>query len=75
MVLLVVGTLGTVPKNLEKRQKEYRNQRTSQDHPDKSIIKISSNTHKSSGGMRKFAVTESPVKDLPLKLVWKTHKK
>ena len=33
------------------------NQRTSGDHPDYSIIKIDQNTEKSSGDLKRFAVT------------------
>ena len=51
-----------------------RNQRTSRDHQDNSIIKISQNTEKSPGDSRRFVVTQNPVKNHQLTMVWKTRK-
>ena len=44
------------------------------EHPNYSITKISQNTEKSPGYLRKLAVTLTPVKDHQLILLWKTHK-
>ena len=46
---------------------EFRNQRTSRDHPDDKIIKISQNTEKGPGDLRRLAVT--PVEDHQLTLM------
>ena len=40
-----------------------RNQRTSEDHPDYSIIKIDQKTKKSPGDLRRLAVTQIPVEN------------
>ncbi len=37
--------------------------RTSEDHPNYSIIKNSLNSEKSPGNLRRFAVTQTPVED------------
>ena len=50
------------------------NKRTWGDHPNDIIIKISPNTEKSSGNLRRLAVTQTPVEDHQLTLVWKTLK-
>ena len=39
-------------------------------HPDDSIVESSQNTHKSHGDMRKLTVTQTPVKDHQLTLLW-----
>ena len=51
---------------------EYK--RMSGDHPNYCIIEISQNTVKSSGDLRRHAVTQTPVKDHQLMLMWKTLK-
>ena len=48
--------------------------KTSGYHLDYSIIKISQNTKKSSGDLRRFAVTQTPVENHQLTLVGKTLK-
>ena len=42
------------------------------DHPNNSIIENGQNTEKSPGDLRRLAVTQSPVKDHQLTLMWKT---
>ena len=42
--------------------------RTSGDHPNYNIVENSKNTEKSPGDMRRFGVTQNPVKDHPLTL-------
>ena len=44
------------------------------DHPNDSIIENGQNTEKSPGDLRKLAVTQTPVKDHQLTLLWKTLK-
>ena len=38
------------------------------------IIKISQNTEKNPGDQRRLAVTQTPVENYQLMVVWKTHK-
>ena len=45
-----------------------------QDLPNNEIFMIRKNTEKSPGD-EKFAVSQTPVKDHQLTLLWKTHKK
>ena len=49
-----------------------RNQRKSGVLPDYSIIKIGQNTEKGSGDLKRLAVTQTPVEDHQLMVVWKT---
>ena len=72
-ICIVVGLLGAVPKDLEKSLEELKN-RKNRDHPDHSIFKISQNTGKSPGDLRRLVVTQTPVKDHQLVLVWKARK-
>ena len=65
---IVIGGLGTIA--LER----LGNKRTSGDHPDHSIINIGQNTEKSSRYLKRFAVTQMPLKKHQLMLVWKTLK-
>ena len=71
---------GDSDTNLEQSPKEWLgigrlgNRRTSGDHPDHSIIKISQNTEKSPGDLRKLAFTQTPVENHQLMLVRKTLK-
>ena len=46
--------------------------RPSGDHPNNSIIENGQNTEKSSGDLRRLAVTQSPAKDYQRTLMWKT---
>ena len=62
---IVIGALRTIPKGLVKGL-ENRNQKTSGDHPDYSIIK---NTEKSLEDLRRLTVTQTPMKDHQLMLV------
>ena len=61
-----------VPNNLHRLGKgtgRLKNQRASGDHPDYSISKNAQNTEKSPGGLRKFAVTQTLVKNHQLTLM------
>ena len=48
------------------------NKRPSEYHPKYCTIEIGENTEKSPGDLRRLAVTQTPVKDHRLTLVWKT---
>ena len=54
---------------------ELGNKRTSGDHPNYRIVEISQNTEKSPENLRRFAVTQTPVENQQLTLVWKTLKR
>ena len=50
-------------KNIQRTGKgtgRLENKRTSEDHPNYSIIKIGQNTEKSPGDLRRLAVTQTP---------------
>ena len=51
-----------------------RNNRMSGDYPNYSIVQIGQNTVKGPGDLRRLAVTQTPVKDHQLMLIWKTLK-
>ena len=74
MVPIVVGALGTVPKDMEKKNGEIGNQRKNRHNLDDGIIMIGYNTEKSPGDLTRLPVIQSPVKDHKLTLVWKTLK-
>ena len=42
-------------------------------HLDHKIVEMDENTEKCPGGLRKLIVTQTPVKNHQLKLIWKTH--
>ena len=44
------------------------------DHLDYNIVKIGQNTKKGPGDLRRLAVTQTPVRNHQLTLVWKTFK-
>ena len=73
VIPIVVGALRMVPKSLEKGWR-VGNQRKNWDHPGYSIVENGQNTEKCPGDLRRLAVTQIPVKDHQLKVVWKTHK-
>ena len=50
---------------------ELGDRRTNGDHPNNNIIENSQNTEKSPGYLRRLAVTQTPVKDHQLTLMWK----
>ena len=54
VIAIVIGVLGTIPQRLGKGTERFRNERTTRDHSDYSIIKISQNTEKSPGCYNKI---------------------
>ena len=62
------------PQRLGKGTGRLRNQKTSGDHPEYTIIKIDQNTEKSPGDLRRLTVTQTCVKNHLLILLWKTLK-
>ena len=62
------------PQGLWKETGIVKNQSTNRDNPSYSTIMIGQNTEKCLGDLRKLAVTQTPVKDHQLTLMWKTCK-
>ena len=69
-VIVKAIVIGAVCKGIGR----LRNKRTSGDHPDYIVIKIGQNIEKSSGNLRIFAVTQTPVKNHEHYMVSKTLK-
>ena len=61
IISTVIGAFGSVTKGLSEGIESWR---TSGDHPNKNIIENSQNTEKSPGYLRRFAVTQTPVKTI-----------
>ena len=57
------------PQTLGKKTRAIGKQRKNGDHSDFSIDKIDKNTHNNPGHLKGFAVTQTPVKVLQLRLV------
>ena len=62
-------------KRIDKGFRGFGNKRTSGNHPNDSIIKIDQNAEKSHGDLNWLAVTQTPVRNHQLRLVWKTIKR
>ena len=60
VISVVIGTLETVPKKLEKKIGTIGNQRNNRDDQYDSIVKLSQNTEKSPGDLRRLSVTKTP---------------
>ena len=56
-------------KRISTGTRRLRNQRTSRDHPNYSIVEVSQNTEKSPGDLRRLAVVQTSVKDYQRTLV------
>ena len=65
IIQIVIRAFGTVTKGLG-------SWRTSGEYPNDNIIENGQNTEKNPGDLRRLAVTQTPVKDHQLKLMWKT---
>ena len=61
------------PQMIDKRTGRIGNKKTSRDHPNHSVIKIGQNTEKSPVDLKRQTVTQTPMKNHPLSLVWKTQ--
>ena len=66
VTLIVVGALGKVPKDLQKRWLEQAIRRKKWDYLDDSTVAISENTWTSLGKLRSLAVSKIPEK-IPIK--------
>ena len=62
------------PQRIGKGTGRLENKRISGNHSNYSIIKINQNTEKNPGELRRLAVTQTPVENHQLMLLWKTLK-
>ena len=74
VILVVIGALGIVSKGLGTGFGGLGNKRAREDHSNYSIVEMGQNTEKSPGDLRRLAITQTPVKDRQLQLVWKPLK-
>ena len=72
IIPIVIGTFGTVTKGLLKKTGGLGSWQTSGDHPYNYIIENGQNTEKSPGDLKRLDVTQTPVKNHQLTLMWKT---
>ena len=72
IIPIVIGAFGKVTKGLLKGLDGFGSWWPSGDHLNNCIIEGGQNTEKSPGDLRRFAVTQSSVKDHQLTLMWKT---
>ena len=70
IIVIVIGAFGTVTKELLQGLEDLE----VGVHPNYYIIENGQNTEKSPGDLRRLAVTQTPVKDHRLTLMWKTLK-
>ena len=63
---MLIGAFGTITKGL---LKVFGRRRTTGDYPNYNITENNQNTEKSPGDLRRFAVTQTPVRDHQLKLM------
>ena len=73
IIPIVIGTFGTVTKGLSKGLEDLE-AGGRVDHLNYSIVENGQNTEKSPGDLRRLAVTQTPVKNHQLTLIWKTLK-
>ena len=74
IVPIEIGSLGTVTKGLLKGLDDWGSWQSSGDHPNDSIIENGQNIEESPGDLRRLAVTQTPMKNHQLTLMWKTLK-
>ena len=72
IIPIVIGALGTFTKGLV--QGLYELDESCGDCPNYSIVEIDHNTEKSPVNLRRLAVTQNPIKNHQLMLIWKSLK-
>ena len=68
IIPIVIGALGAVTKELVQGLEDLE----ITGYPNYNIVEIGQNTEKNPGDLRRLAVTQTPVKDHQLVLMWKT---
>ena len=71
VILTIIGALRTIPKGLVKGLEDLE----IKGQVETIKTKIGQNTKKMPGDLRRLAVTQTPVKNHQLMLVWKTLKR
>ena len=71
IILIVIGAFGTVTKGLLKGLGTWKLAEAGGDHPNDSIIENGQNTEKSPEDLRKLAITQTPMKNHRLTVMWK----
>ena len=71
IIPIVIGALSTINKRLVQGLEDLEIRGPVETI--KTIIEIGQNTEKSPGDLRKLAVTQTPVRDHQLTLMWKSH--
>ena len=74
IVPTVIGAWGTISKWLLKGLEDLESWRTSRDYPNDSIAENGQNPKTSPGDLRRLALTQTPVKNHQLTLMWKNLK-
>ena len=74
VIPIIIGGLGTLPKRYAQGTGRLKNQWTSRNYLDNSIIRFGQNTEKSPKDLRRFTLSHYPVKGHKLTLQWKTLK-
>ena len=62
-LIIIIMIIWNNPQRIDKGTRRLRNQRTSRDYLDYSIIKIGQNTERSPGDLEGLAVTQTPVRN------------
>ena len=75
IVPIVIGAFWHSDWRIIKGPGRFGSWRTRGDHPNDSIIEDGQNTEKSLGDLTRLSVTQTPVKNHQLSLMWKTLKK
>ena len=73
VIPIVIGALITVTNGLAQGLEDLK-MRTTRNHTNNCFIKIGQNTDKSPGDLRRLVVTQTPVKNYRLTLMWKPLK-
>ena len=74
MMPMVIGACSTVTKRLVQELEDLKIRGRVETIQTTDIPKVSQNTEKSPGDMRRLAVTQTPVEDYQLTEEWKTRK-
>ena len=71
IIPIAIGAPRTVTKSINKGTGGLGNKRTGRDYSNYSIVEIGQNTEMSPGDLRRLVVTQNPVKNFQLTLMWK----
>ena len=69
VIPIVTGSLGTITERLVQRLEDLEKEGRWGDHPNYNIVKFGQNSEKRSGDLRRFSVSQTPVRNQWLTLV------